>query len=41
MFCIYVFSDENSIPKYVGKAKCFNTRVKKIKKFKEFLWDYK
>lgn len=28
MFCIYVFSDEWGIPKYVGKAKCLDTRVK-------------
>lgn len=28
MFCIYVFSDEDFIPKYIGKAKCFNTRIK-------------
>jgi group I intron endonuclease len=28
MYCIYVFSDEFGIPKYVGKTKCFNTRIK-------------
>lgn len=28
MYCIYVFSDEFAIPKYVGKTKCFNTRIK-------------
>lgn len=28
MFCIYVFSDECGIPKYVGKAKCLDARVK-------------
>jgi group I intron endonuclease len=28
MFCIYVFSDEWGIPKYIGKAKCFKTRIK-------------
>lgn len=28
MYCIYVFSDENGIPKYVGKTKCFKTRIK-------------
>jgi group I intron endonuclease len=28
MYCIYVFSDENCLPKYVGKTKCFKTRIK-------------
>jgi group I intron endonuclease len=28
MFCIYLFSDEFGVPKYVGKSKCFKTRVK-------------
>ena len=28
MFCIYLFSDEFGVPKYVGKAKCFKTRIK-------------
>ena len=28
MYCIYVFSDEFGIPKYVGKTKCFNARIK-------------
>lgn len=26
-FCIYVFSDEGGVPKYVGKAKNFSTRI--------------
>jgi group I intron endonuclease len=28
MFCIYLFSDEFGLPKYVGKTKCFKTRIK-------------
>ena len=28
MYCIYVFSDEFGIPKYVGKTKHFETRIK-------------
>jgi group I intron endonuclease len=28
MFCIYLFSDENGLPVYVGKAKCLKKRIK-------------
>lgn len=29
---IYVYSDENTMPKYVGKAKCLKTRCKQHKR---------
>jgi excinuclease UvrABC nuclease subunit len=43
MFCIYIFSDFEGLPIYVGKAKNFDSRVKQhlyIPIFKGFLWKY-
>lgn len=43
IFCIYVFSDECGMPKYVGKTKCFDTRIKQhlnVDRFRYRSWFY-
>jgi group I intron endonuclease len=42
MFCIYLFSDQNGLPIYVGKAKCFKNRISQHyrDRFKYKSWFY-